>query len=896
MELFLYYAIQHATPRTPNDDTKLCILRYLLSHGADPNAILPQTQHKLRAYEYALQRKALSAAVACFEARAPVQLKFKGKHVLQHVAPKLTLPAALNIVLSDLPFSVKTTTSFVDAIAVDTSVLEDIGHHQHFTWTTLLDCSLKLPDGLRTTVLKELFAQPMFASLAKTELYSQFSLSKDEQGRRALSIADKATRYFFYDELMFCGRYELYTGPPMHRSESAMVVFATDYRLYQQLYALYAVPDVGLDCAAFKAASQHLSNHSADNESLDHQLNETYKRWDKDQSGALSEVEWLRYCSQTFGEKFKVALKFMRFPADYRRELAARATTVLNPAYIVPHLPTATSDEIASALASFAPTEYLDLSDYKHLIVMPPAARSLEDVFRKERPSATKTRKCMHQVAKALATLHAANVVHGDVKMHKVLRLGDSFKLIDLDASCAHGQMALGAKFTSGTLPPECFYKLQSPKEQELHQVYWGTAWKHQHNQRELWAKMQPSPDNVVVRAFHGDGAHDLPPLPYSLVEATPAFDLWALGCMLFKLCSVDNTPLLLSNRDEDLEASQMLQALRWTDDALVARIGAKVPHPLARDLIGRLLRVAPADRLPLSHVVDHPYFTAPDATGPASDMSFQILEEVAKVKESLTRSIHESSARIMAHDDSNTDKVLSAITTSKKTLMHAMYEATEVHVPTSFVLLPCKAGASASVPPTKLQDDVLKFVTTLAKTKASPEVKATSLFDCFRGQVDAIGSLKNKLFMQETMYLYLLDEATGDLAPAKGVYPIAISTKTDDYFTFVDRYLPLIQGGFTLLRGVDKITKLLGVLGVPKAATEIVDRIESVFGEMEGNVNKLMQEAKATKEMVGLRGPQLRQLEAFFEKRDPAKTFSGLRRVPGEDGRAIWTVHAPSE
>jgi serine/threonine protein kinase len=78
----------------------------------------------------------------------------------------------------------------------------------------------------------------------------------------------------------------------------------------------------------------------------------------------------------------------------------------------------------------------LQLHKYMYGLFMPAADRSLDAVFRCERPDTLHVKQMMAEVAWALEHLHSKRVIHGDVKMLNILRVDNRMRLIDLDASC----------------------------------------------------------------------------------------------------------------------------------------------------------------------------------------------------------------------------------------------------------------------------------------------------------------------------------------------------------------------------------------------------------------------------------------------------------------------------
>ena len=144
-------------------------------------------------------------------------------------------------------------------------------------------------------------------------------------------------------------------------------------------------------------------------------------------------------------------------------------------------------------------------------------------------------------VGEAMGHLHSLQLMHGDLKMLNVVRMGSQLKLIDLDAiaSFSSGSPSnlltfAGAKFSSGILPPEMFACLD--KKGVLQYIaYWKTYWSWfasshgpleqgneaqrmssvtmdktslTENQYELWKKMEPrrrGDKYYVVKTFATD-------------------------------------------------------------------------------------------------------------------------------------------------------------------------------------------------------------------------------------------------------------------------------------------------------------------------------------------------------------------------------------------------------
>ena len=60
------------------------------------------------------------------------------------------------------------------------------------------------------------------------------------------------------------------------------------------------------------------------------------------------------------------------------------------------------------------------------------------------------------------------------------------------------------------------------------------------------------------------------------------------------------------------------------------------------------------------------------------------------------------------------------------------------------------------------------------------------------------------------------------------------------------------------------------------------------------GAVNKKLKDTNGKDETT--RGESLRELKRFFKKYDEEERYAGLRRIPDEDGTAVWTILKDTE
>ena len=132
----------------------------------------------------------------------------------------------------------------------------------------------------------------------------------------------------------------------------------------------------------------------------------------------------------------------------------------------------------------------------------------------------------------------------------------------------------------------------------------------------EPWQKIRPK-DSYVVRTFD-EVISNTSPLPYDKVSASPAFDIWSLGTIIYAFCS--GTELFNTNRDTDCEDGAALASLyTWTDEIKQKTIFKNVNNSLAQSLLMKMLSANPTDRFKtMAEVLSHPFF-AVDGSGVVS-------------------------------------------------------------------------------------------------------------------------------------------------------------------------------------------------------------------------------------------------------------------------------------
>lgn len=156
-----------------------------------------------------------------------------------------------------------------------------------------------------------------------------------------------------------------------------------------------------------------------------------------------------------------------------------------------------------------------------HCVVMPYADRSLCDSIRRDGYSGKRfdqISRLFNSIAKGVEYLHSKEIVHCDINDSNVMIHGIHLKLIDFDASMKIGDYVC-SNSSSAVCPPE-----------------------------------------AVLISSDGSLARLVTPNDKKL-KADPSFDIWSLGCVLYKMCSVDNSPLFQCDNNYKLIKTSTLSS-----------------------------------------------------------------------------------------------------------------------------------------------------------------------------------------------------------------------------------------------------------------------------------------------------------------------------------------------
>jgi serine/threonine protein kinase len=287
-------------------------------------------------------------------------------------------------------------------------------------------------------------------------------------------------------------------------------------------------------------------------------------------------------------------------------------------------------DVFADKVSSLKLHDGKSMSEYQYGIVMPAADRSLDAIFRSERPDMQHVRIMAHELGLAVQHLHDCGIVHGDLKILNCVRINNRMHLVDFDAAATVAALGedvtmanyAGSKFSSGVLPPEMFAKLKD-SEAKVFGYYFEPD---KQRKSELWQKVRPDrgrtgkDKNFVVKTFRTDTeAPDVKKLPYALVLASPTIDVWSFGLILYTLCA--GAELNSVNRDDDLKAAKYyMQAANWRRGEVNKAISDNIHNDdaiLAADLIRHCLHPDPTQRYQtFEQVMAHAFMTISHARG----------------------------------------------------------------------------------------------------------------------------------------------------------------------------------------------------------------------------------------------------------------------------------------
>ena len=262
-------------------------------------------------------------------------------------------------------------------------------------------------------------------------------------------------------------------------------------------------------------------------------------------------------------------------------------------------------------------------------------------------------------------------------------------------------------------------------------------------------------------------------------------------------------------------------------------------------------------------------------------------------------------------------DRVIGSVEGSMHIVMNSMFELSEFTCPRTFVILPYKLTETQTGGEGEAKEVVLSAAAGSSMDKAGGWMtKLTSVINVVSSDVakvrkDAAKKVEEMFaeFQSEKMYLYLVDEVTGDPVVGPG-YPIVIKAASEK----AKEMLPLMTVGLKTLRLTNKATGLARCFGLPapslmtaemqgmaenfvstigeKSSVASYDVLQSAIDEDFGRGVKGADDGKKKK----LRGAALSEFKRFLGEQDKLELYAGLVKTMGGDGHVTWTVPVPDE
>ena len=563
------------------------------------------------------------------------------------------------------------------------------------------------------------------------EVLKTLAYARDLNNRAAIDVAVEDIRVVMEKRLLFLGRYELFEGPPIHRSATSVVMKAIDRRR-EETYKKHfekSLDGGSMGETLLRRAMEELGFCvSFDGWTA------LFNKWDLDGTSVIAEEEFVKLrVHELDGDRpGEVVFKFMSDESQFHREIRhrGRPSQELSQEYVIgieEHFDCAKDQEFKKCLeqkkikiGANLDRSLLDCGR-RFAVVMPFADRNLDSIIRSElRDDLSWVRAYAKDIGEALRHMHERGVYHGDVKAMNCGRHKGRLKLLDLDASVAKEGGHFGSKFSSGAVPPWMIAKLDEKGYNEFRSYFQGNGVEESH---PLWKKVKPlvqgSDCAYVVKTFISrreervsfsktvteEHASKIGRLPYELEKADNAsFDIWSFGVLLYFLCT--RKPLLDVDLDDDLKDLDAIRELKEWDKLKLERKLKGVQDDAAKDLLRNLLSV---DRplKTMEEVLGHSFFE--DSPGNATDKVIEEMraarQEVRVIGDKVVAGVQsvrsdiqfvKTDLQVVKAGVQSLDDVLRLLKVetqrefkeTRRVILQGIFEATEVETPTTFVIL----------------------------------------------------------------------------------------------------------------------------------------------------------------------------------------------------------------
>jgi hypothetical protein len=424
---------------------------------------------------------------------------------------------------------------------------------------------------------------------------------------------------------------------------------------------------------------------------------------------------------------------------------------------------------------------------------------------------------------------------------------------------------------------------------------------------RNLWYKVRPlkiDKQFIVPKTFcdlYDEERNSL--LPYSVLQASPAIDIWSFGVLLFRL--VSGSDFLFVNRDDDIENDAKDHPAIVTDDKIHRKILSSIPSTLGanaslvRALLTKCLKVNPKERIfSMAEILEDPFFTGSTDAEKLLSQQSEMMKKLQRIDET-TQRIEENTIQIK---DISVG-LRTQLKTTETVLLRGIFEATEVKIPTCFIIL------NQKLVPNHLSETGMELLNNMEKPAERWLHKLgqlgiavdSAVAKISNGPSKLINNAIEQLWKGEKLWLYLVDERTMKpvIPEDDSIYPIQITIPKE----WIPKLSPLLKISLKVLRTLNTVSGFARCLGypVPVLSSEIFSSIESAVGQI--TKKSSVEEYELLHEVVmntgttqssnnkSVRGESLREFERFLSSHDSECKFAGLKRLCTVEGFACWTT-----
>ncbi|CAG8582353.1 3143_t:CDS:2 [Ambispora gerdemannii] len=321
-----------------------------------------------------------------------------------------------------------------------------------------------------------------------------------------------------------------------------------------------------------------------------------------------------------------------------------------------------------------------------------------------------------------------------------------------------------------------------------------------------------------------------------SSVIATTSMDMWSLGCIIYELYT--NTPLFYSTD----EAIEKLTA-SYTNGEVTDLALNKVADLQARNMLEKLLSIKPQNRISCEQVLRSAFLNSGLDTKQLTTLHSESTEKIITA-------VNQNTNVIISTLQETTNLILSQI----DAVMNSITDTMDAAIPRIYILLP---GGETN---------------TIFNPKSWG--KNTFILHVLCEGLDP----RNREAHFTTHDGYTIHDPKPMLAKA-GPYLSIVATLISAGASFLHLNMP------------NNITGLIGQ--VTSRPTEYFQQLTNLLDQAATSPEQACEIENAKKDPVArmnvVRGPALREFQAFLEKNDPAQQWGGLQRLVLSDGRWRW-------